>query len=135
MISATIHCCNCGAAIEVHTFRKYVVCPYCDTHIPFEGFKYEEINWDSSRYMNVRKWMDCPSCRSGNMHMGPSKRVWHCPDCGYSISNIMKNTSVFWFCDDCEAFLNVQEGFTTKHKKWKCMECGHVCKVTEDNIW
>ena len=134
MITKIIRCKNCSAEIEVSTWKKIVRCPYCDCKFPFEGFDYQEIDWNSSMYTRVKKWMDCPSCRSKNMYWGVSGRKWKCPDCGYSITGKEKLFGVFWFCDKCEAFLNVQQNFTTKDKTWKCTECGHVNDVTNNNI-
>ena len=134
MIPQAVECPCCGAVIDVRTYRKFVQCPYCGIRTPFDGFEYENIDWRSSMYAHVKLWMDCPACRSGNMYLGPSGKVWHCPDCGYRISRTRKNTCVFWFCDDCETFLNVQDGFTTKNKTWTCTECGYNNEVTRGNI-
>jgi len=134
MVPKKIKCKNCVADIEVKTWRKYVKCPYCSSKFPFEGFDYEEIDRSGSMYAIVKLWMDCPACRSKNMYMGSSGRAWKCPDCGYTVSKKEKRTGVFWFCDDCEAYLNVQPGFTTVNKTWTCRACGHVNVVTKDNI-
>lgn len=134
MAPVTQYCQNCGSGTEIRAYRKFVLCPYCGTREPFIGFPYQKIDWRSSMYDHVKLWMDCPACRSANMYLGPSGRMWKCPDCGYTISKWKKNMGIFWFCDDCEAFLNVQEGFTTKHKSWKCTECGYVSDVSRSNI-
>lgn len=39
-----------------------------------------------------------------------------------------------WHCDECDAYLNDQPGFTTATGEWICTECGAVNDVTEDNI-
>lgn len=134
MVPETIKCKSCAADIEVKTWRKFVQCPFCGNRIPFEGFTYQTIDWKGSKYAKVKKWMDCPACRSKNMYLGPSGMKWLCPDCGYSISNLNRLFGVFWFCDECDAYLNVQDGFTTKKKKWTCTECGHVNGVTRKDI-
>ena len=41
---------------------------------------------------------------------------------------------VDWFCDNCDANLNRQSGFTTANGSWTCTECGAVNDVTDDNI-
>ena len=133
-MSYTVTCNHCGASIEVKTWRKFVRCPYCNSTFPFEGFKCREIDWSGSMYAGVKLWMDCPACRSKNMYLGSTRRAWKCPDCGYSISRVKKFFDVFWFCDECEAYLNVQDGFTTKKKTWKCTECGFLNDVTKNNI-
>ena len=134
MVPAKIKCNHCGAEIKVSTYRKFVVCPYCSERISFPGFDYETIDWNSSMYSSVRLWTDCPSCRSANMYLGPEGRAWKCPDCGYSISNKEKRKSVFWFCDECDTYMNVQPGFTDKTGKWTCSECGYVNDVSKENI-
>lgn len=39
-----------------------------------------------------------------------------------------------WYCDECNAYLNAQPGFTTINNDWTCTECGHVNGTTYDNI-
>ena len=134
MIPIKINCSNCTAEIEITTYRKFVACPYCATKIPFEGFEYREIDKSSSMYSSVKAWMDCPACRSKNMYLGSQKRMWKCPDCGYRISNWNRLFGIFWFCDECETFMNIQTGFNTRGGKWKCTECGYVNDVTKKNI-
>lgn len=134
MIPAKVKCQNCGSDVIVHTYRRFVRCPYCNSRFPFQGFEYQEIDWTDRNYAHARKWMDCPACRSRNMYCLSFGRAWKCPDCGHQISRLEKMTGVFWFCDDCETYLNVQPGFTTKDKAWKCTECGSVNDVTKHNI-
>ena len=127
-------CSSCGKSTDIRTYRKFICCPYCGERDPFPGFEYRDIDWNSSMYAHVKHVMDCPACRGKSMFLGPSRRKWHCPDCGHQISALKKPFTVFWFCDDCEAFLNVQPGFNTKEKQWTCMECGCVCDVSRGNI-
>ena len=127
-------CKNCGNKMEISTYREFTVCPYCSTRTPFPGFSYKQIDWKSSMYASVKHWMDCPACRSPNAFLGPEGKKWKCPDCGYTISDKEKNKSVFWFCDSCETFLNIQKGFTTKTGKWTCIECKYENDVTDGNI-
>ena len=135
MIPAIIKCDNCGATTEVSTYRKFVVCPFCDSRFPFDGFEYNTIDWSESKYSQVEKWMDCPACRSKNMYLGSSARTWKCPDCGYLISRFRKLTGAFWFCNECDAFLNVQDGFSSSRKRsWKCSVCGHENGLTLKDI-
>ena len=134
MIPKLIPCPQCSAEIEIRTYRTFSKCKYCSGRIPFIGFEYRDIDWDSSMYAGEKLWMDCPACMSPNMFLGPSGWIWKCTDCGYTISRILKTTSVFWFCDSCETYLNVQPNFTTKKKTWTCTECGHENDVTGKNI-
>ena len=39
-----------------------------------------------------------------------------------------------WYCDDCDAHLNNQWGFTTITGIWTCTECGYENDVSESNI-
>lgn len=129
------HVCSfCGKGTDIRTFRKFIRCPYCGKRNSFPGFEYRDIDWNASMYAHVKDVMDCPACRGQSMYLGPSRRKWHCPDCGYQISALKKDFTVFWFCDDCETFLNVQLGFNTKEKQWTCTECGCICDVSRRNI-
>ena len=134
MIPLIHTCSSCGAEMEIRTYRKFICCPKCGKKDPFPGFKYRDIDWSGSMYTHVKYIMDCPACRGKNMYLGAERRKWHCSDCGYQISPLKKFFGVFWFCDDCEAFLNVQIGFNTKKKRWSCTECGCVCDVSRGNI-
>ena len=134
MMKYNMQCRSCGSTVNVDTYRKFVVCPYCKSRTVFPGFLYQDIDWSSSMYADVKLWMDCPACRSPNMYLGSSGKKWKCPDCGYMISRRHKYTDVFWFCDECESFLNVQEGFTEKESRWVCSECGFSNDVTKENI-
>ena len=135
MVPSMVKCSYCGAEIEVNSYRKFVKCPYCGIETPFDGFKYQVIDWKSSMYSAVKLWTDCPVCRSPNMHLGPEKRAWRCPDCGYVWRNKDKRRGILWFCDRCETYLNIQSGFTTKNKTWKCSECSHINSVTKKDIY
>ena len=127
-----ISCDKCKAGINVKTYRKFVVCPYCENRIPFDGFEYDKLDPTSSKFTGVKYVMDCPACRCREMARMSSK--WLCPSCGYSISRFSKRFGVFWFCDECDAYLKIQKGFTTKDKIWKCSECGHENGVTKKDI-
>lgn len=134
MIPMVVLCNRCGSENEVRTFRKFVKCNYCDNKIPFEGFDYREINWNDSMYKSVKRWTDCPACRSPNMYLGPEKRAWKCPDCGYIWTRDEQKHGVLWFCDECEAYLNIQPGFINNGRTWQCSECGHLNDISENNI-
>lgn len=42
---------------------------------------------------------------------------------------------VDWYCDRCNAYLNVQPGFDDHHYVWKCTECGHKNSISADSIY
>lgn len=134
MDGVTVRCMSCSAPIEVHAFSTFIHCPYCGTNNPFPGFTYKHVNWKASMFAHVKLWTGCPVCRSPNMYLGPEKHNWRCPDCGYTLSRRDKRKSVFWFCDNCETYLNVQDGFSTKTGTWLCRNCGFINDVTNDNI-
>ena len=134
MVPAKVKCTGCGADIEVCTFRKFILCPFCGERTEFEGFDYRQIDWNGSMYSSVKIWTDCPACRSPNMYQGPEKRGWICPDCGYIWREKERRHGVLWFCDECETFLNVQPGFNGKYGTWRCTECCHMCEITKDSI-
>lgn len=134
MVPDKVKCNGCGADLEVRTFRKFVVCPYCGERTEFEGFQYRAINWKDSMYKNVKKWTDCPACRSRNMYLGPEKQGWKCPDCGYVWREYDRKHGVLWFCDDCEAYMNIQPGFSDKTGTWTCTECGFANDVSKQNV-
>ena len=39
-----------------------------------------------------------------------------------------------WYCDNCDAHLNNQIGFSAHSGSWRCAECGYVNDVSENNI-
>lgn len=39
-----------------------------------------------------------------------------------------------WYCDRCNAFLNIQTGFNDNKNTWECTECGYVNSISEDAI-
>lgn len=84
---------------------------------------------------NIKKWMFCPACKTGKMTFNKKKSLWTCEDCGYHFSEqYFLNDCVFWFCDECEAYLNNQEGFNEKSAKHICHNCGYENDTTFDNV-
>lgn len=135
MTIINVPCKNCGDEVAVNSYRKYVVCPHCKSRMTFPGFTYRHIDWNSGMYANAKMWMDCPACRNPNMYLGPSAIKWRCPDCHYTVSRLRRRIAVFWFCDYCDAFLNIQEGFTAKKSSWICTACGCANETTKENIF
>ena len=131
-----VRCPKCGAIKEIRTYRKFVVCPECAYRFPFEGFGTPNYpDFSSSMLTNVKAVADCPACRGKHMLLGPSGRLWKCMDCGFRISKKKMKHGVFWFCDDCDAFLNVQPGFDETGKTWVCSECDFKNDITKNNIF
>lgn len=40
-----------------------------------------------------------------------------------------------WYCDECDAYLNDQSGFTVDYGEWTCEVCGHINRISEDEIY
>jgi len=88
---------------------------------------------------NIKREIDCPNCYSkkigSQMRVDRKRKIWLCDKCNYSIScKDFENDYIFWFCDNCETFLNVQNGFVIKEKRWICTECGFNNDVSSSNI-
>lgn len=135
MIPAFIKCNSCGARIEIHTYRKFAVCPYCQNHVPFHGFEYRSFNWNSGMYSDINEWTDCPVCRSPNMFLDSKHKSYMCPDCNYVWPLKERKHGILWFCDECDTYLNIQPGFSAKKKTWRCAECGFTNSITKDNVF
>ena len=131
-IPAIITCPHCGSKKVLRSYCKMVTCDYCNSPLPFDGFKYQEFN-PTSR-MRIKGEMECPNCRSKHMLLSSNGKQWACIDCGYRIKHSELVKTVFWFCDNCDTFLNVQSGFNVDSGRWKCTNCGYDNDVTEDNI-
>ena len=43
--------------------------------------------------------------------------------------------AVNWWCDNCDALLNIQPGFSDSYDTWTCTECGCENELSEENIW
>lgn len=134
IIPANYKCKKCGDNFQIDSYRRFIECPACKDKTEFNGFNYMDIDWSSSAYSSVEWWTDCPVCRSPNMYLGAEGKKWKCPDCGYTLGKDEKDNTVFWFCDECDAYLNIQQNFNTDKGTWKCTECDFVNDVSEDNI-
>ena len=83
---------------------------------------------------NIKKWMFCPSCKTGKMKFDKNFSKWKC-NCGYHFTEKdFLDDGVFWFCDECESFLNNQEGFDRHASKHICRNCGYENDTALDNI-
>lgn len=80
---------------------------------------------------HIKKWMFCPNCESGKMALNKKESKWQCESCGYELSaDEFEDDYIFWFCDECGAYLNHQEGFDRKANKWVCTSCGYENDTT-----
>lgn len=61
--------------------------------------------------------------------------MWTCGDCGYKLSaDEFEDDYVFWFCDECNSYLNNQEGIDRQASRHICTNCGYENDTTLDNI-
>ena len=42
---------------------------------------------------------------------------------------------VDWYCDECDARLDHQSGFSDNYDTWTCTECGCVNEISENEIY
>ena len=83
----------------------------------------------------IKKWMFCPNCQQGKMTINKKSTLWICEDCGYKLlADEFEDDYVFWFCDECNAYLNNQEGFDRKLPRHICKKCGYENDTTFDNV-
>lgn len=83
---------------------------------------------------NVKRWMECPLCGE-EMHFNKTTETWECESGDFLLpEKEFLDGYVFWFCDQCGCFLNVQEGFAADAGCWTCTECGFENNVTEENL-
>lgn len=84
---------------------------------------------------NVKKWIYCPACRHGKMRINQTKSAWVCEECGYLLSdNDLASGYVFWFCDKCDSYLNIQNSFNPNSNKHVCQVCGYENTISPANI-
>ncbi len=76
----------------------------------------------------------CPSCY-GKLFYNIDTQCYVCENCSYAISEkSLLDECIYWFCDKCKSFMNVQEGFDIKTGVWNCKRCGLENDVSEKNI-
>lgn len=83
----------------------------------------------------IKKWMFCPNCKEGKMSINKKSTLWQCEFCGYNLgADEFEDDYVFWFCDECDSYLNNQEGFDRNATRHVCTSCGYENDITFDNI-
>lgn len=83
---------------------------------------------------NIKRWMECPVCHH-KLFFKKEKAAWCCDKCEYELlEKEFLDDSVFWFCDGCGTYLNVQDGFDRKGVTWVCTKCGFDNDITFNNI-
>lgn len=125
-------CPNCGAEFETAMYSEKLVCPYCGTKAILSP---DEPRMNSWSFSKIKKHRICPNCR-GSMVYNKHTKVWNCLECRYQLSQkSLRKGMVFWFCDDCDAYLNVQEGFESAKDRFVCKNCGFENDITKNNIY
>lgn len=82
----------------------------------------------------IKKWMFCPVCYE-KMYISKEGRVWECEHCQYIITDKdFKDDFVFWFCDECGSYLNIQEGFDRNSQMWQCKKCEHMNDLDKEKL-
>lgn len=70
-----------------------------------------------------------------NGHGGRAHRAWSYVMWGVEIVGLLSNfPNVDWYCDSCDAFLNIQDGFTDQDGSWVCTKCGYQNTIAESEI-
>lgn len=86
----------------------------------------------------IKKWMFCPACESkqnGKLRINKTGDIWVCDKCHYSLlDEEFIDNYVFWFCDECGEFLNKQKNFDRFALNHKCLKCGCISPLTNDNL-
>ena len=93
----------------------------------------EKVTYEYIRRVNRRTF--CPVCRKSEMRVDRKQRVWRCKNCGY-IFPIKQSGSecVFWFCGNCDAYLNIQDNFDENAVEHTCSTCGYENSLEKENI-
>lgn len=82
----------------------------------------------------VKGWMECPVCGK-RMTYSKDNECWACNGCPYVITEAdFLDDFVFWFCDGCNSYLNIQSGFDRKGTRWTCLRCGFDNDISDNNI-
>lgn len=83
---------------------------------------------------NIKRWMPCPACNQKMFFLKKSDD-WICSNCKYTLSEVeYLDDYVFWFCDCCNTYLNMQRSFDKSKTRHICLECGFENDTTSSNI-
>lgn len=98
-------------------------------------FGKEHIN---KRELAKETYEFCPRCEAKlTWQKGYSNKspYWVCKGCGEMLINPEIDSDISWICDGCGAMLNIQAGFSEELDQWKCLECGFINKIDDENIY
>ncbi|MEG2006221.1 MAG: Sec23/Sec24 zinc finger-containing protein [Raoultibacter sp.] len=92
---------------------------------------------DAVSYFYIKKikgWMECPVC-GDKLLFNEVQQAWVCVNADFILpEDEFLNGYVFWFCDQCESFLNIQSGFDASRESWVCHECGYENDISSGNL-
>lgn len=90
---------------------------------------------ESAYLHKIKKQMACPCCKEGKFAFIKKDNIWKCEMCGYELDDkLFTDDYIFWFCDECGAFMNNQEGFDYENDKNICSHCGYENDTSEANV-
>lgn len=119
------------------TFESIIIHQNCDIEISKNKIRsicLLDENGQEENNENFDKTRTCPSCY-GNLLYNADTQYHVCECCNFAISEkSLLDGYIYWFCDKCKCFMNVQEGFNTKSGVWNCKRCGFENDVSEKNI-
>lgn len=82
----------------------------------------------------IKRWIQCPVCNH-KLLFSKNSISWCCNHCGYSLKETeFLDDYVFWFCDCCGTYLNIQNGFNRNGLNHICEKCGFNNDTTFSNI-
>ena len=83
---------------------------------------------------NIKCSMICPVCKH-DLFFSKHTKSWICNNCYYELPEAeFLDDFIFWFCDGCETYLNIQKSFDKKSKKHICERCGFNNDTTFSNV-
>ena len=69
------------------------------------------------------------------MTINKKSTLWTCEECGYRLSaDEFEDDYIFWFCDECNTYLNNQDGFDRHASRHICRNCGYENDTTFENV-
>lgn len=92
--------------------------------------------------MDKEKYYWCTKCGAilnDYSCFNPNNPFCDCPNCGARMFDPKvyqgeRFKGVFWHCKECEALLNIQEGFRDIYGNWKCTVCSSVNNLAKEEI-
>jgi len=112
------------------------------------------IEPDEKHHIGDGRILVCPNCNAvlnDQEGFDPYLRAWKCTVCNTvmvkdeddEMFSFNPETAFegarfpgwYWYCDNCDAFLNSQEGFDDHLDSWKCTICGYETPISAENTY